>query len=161
VQIELTATRDRGYVRRLVRDGARPHIQFWYAYLAGSLAVTGVCFLSRNGQAIFGGVLNLVLIGLAWRWLYTPTRKQWREPAAHLLQPRHVSMTPEGVRVTSMGVLTAFPWEFVKRADERAYAFVLRTEDGAYRDLPRDSMTAEQAEQLRSFLAGRGLLRSA
>jgi hypothetical protein len=161
MNIDFIATRDSQYVRRLARDFART--RFWFAvfYLVGAVLVTVLCFLSRDGRAVLAALVNLVLVGLAWASVLAPGRRPWADPPSYFLRTYRYVITEDAVTTSSAEVSGWFVWDTVRRVEERPYAFLLFDVSGGYRDVPRGALSSDQDDELRRFLIGRGLLRTA
>jgi hypothetical protein len=148
-------------MRRLLRDVARNRTRFAVFYFAGSLAVSVVCFLAGDGRAVLAGLVNLWLIAITWRWVWSPYRRALSDWPAYYLEPNTVVITEDGVTISSAVTSGWFGWAAVTRVKERPYAFLLYVSGWSYRDLPRTGFTPEQDDELRRFLVGRGLLHGA
>lgn len=161
MNITFVVTRDREYLRRLIRDDSRPFVWYGIAYLVGSLLVSVLCFMSGNGFAVLAGLLALSLLGLGWYGFVAPWRRaRWPLPD-HFGEPTTFALTDEGMTIESVTAGARLSWTAVTRVIERPYAFLLLGYRSTYRDVPRSGLTPTQDDELRAFLAGRGLLRPA
>ena len=160
MNITFVVTRDREYLRRMVRDVARAYVWFGVLYLVGSLLVSVLCFMSGDGVAVLAGLVALSLLGIAWYAFVVPWRARWPLPG-YLEEPTTFTLTDEGLTTDSATVSVRLNWTAVTRAVKRPYAFLIFIHSQNYRDVPRSGLTATQEEELQAFLANRHLLRPA
>ena len=158
VNVSLVATRDGQYLRRLKRDDAPSRTGFAIVQLAGPLAVSILYVMSGDGRAVLAGLLNLWLMAITLRLLWSPFRRGDGDWPAYYLEPNIIAITEDGVTLSSAVTTGWFAWSAVTRVEERPYAFLLFVNRSTHRDVPRSGLTSEQDDELRRFLVGRGLL---
>jgi hypothetical protein len=158
LNITFMVTRDSQYASRLVRDSARNHTWFGAFFLTASLAVSVLCFASRDGRAVLAGLLNLALVGIGAWYVIGSSRRALADLPTSYLEPNTFAVTDEGVTISSSVTSGWFGWDAVTRVEERPYAFLFYFRRSSYRDVPRSGLTRERDEELRRFLVRRGLL---
>jgi hypothetical protein len=87
-------------------------------------------------------------------------RRPWRR-AFPALPPatRQWSITDQEIRVSGDGWTRTLRWPGIVSALVLAEVYLLQPDGGAGIDVPFDALTEEQDNELRAFLAGRGLIR--
>jgi YcxB-like protein len=158
MNITAVVARDRAYVRRLMREDARGFISYMIFYLASSLLVSVLCFVSSDGRAVLAGFISLSLAGLGGRAAVDTWRRHREQWPAYYLEPTTFTFTNDCIVIDSVTVSARMSWAAVTRVVERPHAYLLFVHPLSYRDVPRSGLTGPQDNELRAFLVNRGLL---
>lgn len=75
--------------------------------------------MSGDGRAVLAGLLNLWLMAITLRLLWSPFRRGDGDWPAYYLEPNIIAITEDGVTMSSAVTTGWFAWSAVTRVEER------------------------------------------
>jgi len=155
MRIEVTADRDRAYLRHVIWHSARRarRVQvllgaFLLAYAIPGITVGGIVATANGGIMLFGAIL----VATPLRWPSAIVRNV----SEHQFGPHRYVLTDDRYEVSTPTHQHSVAWEEFDPAQEtsRAYILWLHGRTGRF-DLPKAALSAEQRAEFEAFLAGR------
>jgi hypothetical protein len=157
VHIEFTVLRSRPYTQHVLhavtaRQRAATHL------LGGIMVAGGILLAAVNTAAPIPG-LGLALIGVAFGVQpFTWARRFTARMSDRMFGPHTYLLTDEAYQVSIPTMLGRYDWSMFDTVLETQLAFILFGEGRQVRvDVPKRALSPEQLDELRAFLAGRGL----
>ncbi|KWX02465.1 hypothetical protein TH66_12080 [Carbonactinospora thermoautotrophica] len=115
------------------------------------ICLIGLTLLATDARA------GTALLACGALMMFLPDLGVWLALRRH----RHLLDRPVTLALTDTGVRTSLAelaWEAFRRVEETEEFWLLRTLSGRVITLPKQALAPEQRAELRTFLAGRGLL---
>lgn len=150
--LEFTSTRPPG------RPVADRRWQRSYYPAGAAFTVSVLLYVPDSGLANLAGWLLAVAGGCLLGNTIVARR---RHSADATREPRHWTIDDEHLRAANRLGSVRWTWTQVRRAEEHPDAYLLYQSDNPHTaafDVPRDTLTPAQDAELRTLLAGRGLL---
>jgi hypothetical protein len=152
MKCDFEATITEADVREVVRWQSRPAV---LSLIVGSMAVAlslgAFCWQYWDWAALSVPIAIAVWLPFGIRrMIQKTTRKQFRAIASE--QPVKISISGEGIRVTSANSDGRAGWELFNRFHELPRSIALRLKTGTCLIIPKGDVNDAQLEELRAFL---------
>jgi hypothetical protein len=151
VEVSVRQPIDRAYVARAVR--ATLGWKYWMFRLGGPLIIALSVFPVLSGADIIAVVFGVLAFFVPEIVMWGTLRQAKGDKETRL------RLTDEGISADVSGAATTFEWTAFRTARETRDFWLLRRYGGVNIPVPKEPLSAEQVDQVRTLLRENGLLR--